>query len=1016
MDKPVDVAVLGSGPAGSSVALALARRGCRVVMWERATGPRLTCGETLVAAARLELETLGIWERFVAAGHLPSLGNRSAWGSSRVRETTSLFNPYGCSWHLDRAAFDELLCSSAVAAGAELVRGIRLAGVRRSDAGQWRLTAHDGDRTVEVDAAFLVDATGRNSSLARMLGIQRKSLDHLIGMVGYSQRPSEVPSDAVTLVESVEEGWWYSACLPHDRMVAIYLTDADLSSVRVARSAEDWLELLRQTRQTRARTEGLGSGLSAEPMLVSANSSRLETIGGEGWLALGDAAMAYDPLSSNGIGSALRSARSAAEVIAAALDGQTSAVAAHCEAEEQHYGQYLQQRHLIYSMERRWPDSAFWQRRYKPADSSPKPVGQPYRGRRAWLRGLTFVPCTVLFILAMLGLAQGQSLTAPPPVHRIADAGIEVEVSFATVGATNDPGRLSEGKDCLVRCRVSDARRSPLGGLAPAAWLARKDAGQTTNSCAAKILSFVAGNLWAAPALALNRFQVIALNEDSTITVIDPSSGFGGSKLIALVTLPARGSDWVLSRESRWLWVALPQIGKVVCIDAFNWTIHRTIEAGSRPERLALEPSGQTLWVIASDRLIALRSSDSSTVAELKLARGPHQAAFSSDGKFLVVSNGPDGSLSFVDLAARQLRETIPCGERVDSIAFSAVSRLLYAADSHANQVLVLDPVERRIVARIEALPGLSQLVSPPESRFVLALHRDRGVVEVVDGSVNRMVQTVTLSGHPDSLSVSADAAYLGETGSEFVTFMPLQELGAGKPIPVLEIPIGQKPAAAAFSGCFAPNLTGSPQAGEMLFGSRADQAIYLYRQGMAAPAGQFNNYSRTPMAVLAVDRGFKEREPGVYEAVVVLPKRGLYEFAFFLDRPRVTACFDLNVDPSGITERLGNAGPTPTVRFRDPVSTTRVGRPLHLEFELLDNANKPWAGPVRDLRSLAVLAPGTWHSRDRVQALRSGGYAIEVTPPQSGYYYIYLEAPSIALLPSTAPSLVIQATSDQSP
>ena len=73
--------------------------------------PRI--GETLPARVRPLLEELELRDAFVAQGHVPSHGIRSAWGTSELLDRPSLLDAYGDGWHVDRARFDALLASSA---------------------------------------------------------------------------------------------------------------------------------------------------------------------------------------------------------------------------------------------------------------------------------------------------------------------------------------------------------------------------------------------------------------------------------------------------------------------------------------------------------------------------------------------------------------------------------------------------------------------------------------------------------------------------------------------------------------------------------------------------------------------------------------------------------------------------------------------------------------------------------------------------------------------------------------
>lgn len=348
------VAVVGTGPAGCAAALTLRRYlpGMPVVLVSAPTGAGPAAGETLSPGVLPLLDYLGLRGEFLDAGHLPAGGTASAWGSPLVVERSYLFTGRGTGWHLDRARFDAWLLGQAQAAGACVVHGrALLQGAVRSPEG-WLLEI-EGAGTVAARA--VVDATGRPAQLARRQGLRPRRDDALVAEIRWYADGEPRRSADGALVESVPDGWWYTASLPGGRAVAMFMTDSDL----LRQSA--WEARLEAAPATARRVERwIPTG---ETAVRAANSQISPAPAGDGCVAAGDAAAAFDPISSLGIGFSLRSGMEAARVAVAAAEGDDGAAAAYAAGVTRIYEDYRARYHGIYLQERRWPDAPFWARR-----------------------------------------------------------------------------------------------------------------------------------------------------------------------------------------------------------------------------------------------------------------------------------------------------------------------------------------------------------------------------------------------------------------------------------------------------------------------------------------------------------------------------------------------------------------------------------------------------------------------------------------------------------------------------
>jgi 2-polyprenyl-6-methoxyphenol hydroxylase-like FAD-dependent oxidoreductase len=194
-------------------------------------------------------------------------------------------------------------------------------------------------------------------------------LDKLIGVVWTGKQGGEWP---YALVESVDDGWFYSANLPGERMTVVYMTDSDLYRQGRRQFADLWWRQLSKTSQVRKRLP-CHADISKLRLVSAASTARLNPVGRD-WCAVGDAAMSHDPLSGLGVTHALESAFQAAPAVQRYL-AQGESLSTY-----RHWVEGMLHRHLVarkqyYATERRWPGSAFWQRRaclpvVRPATSS----------------------------------------------------------------------------------------------------------------------------------------------------------------------------------------------------------------------------------------------------------------------------------------------------------------------------------------------------------------------------------------------------------------------------------------------------------------------------------------------------------------------------------------------------------------------------------------------------------------------------------------------------------------------
>lgn len=352
----VDVLVAGGGPAGAAAALALGRHApsLQVVVVQPEARGAAHVGETLHPAAWPLLQRLGVWEDVRAQGHLEAVGTVSAWGGPEPVSDDHSLQPLGSGLHLDRRRYDQQMLEAACSAGGARLRD-DVAHVRREDDG-FAVKLASG---VGLRARFLVDATGRRALVARQLGAQRVYFDHMVAAVQRYHAPDD--SEARTLVEAGPQGWGYVSRIPGTAVLAAFCTDGDLArgqGLRQAEGLERALGELPLLRERLARATPLGN-----PQVLRADSSTLDVVADEGWVAVGDAALAVDPLSGQGLVKALRHGWMAAYAAGDTLIGKPLATERFRQRLVSEVEGYLEGRWQIYRQEQRFAADPFWRRR-----------------------------------------------------------------------------------------------------------------------------------------------------------------------------------------------------------------------------------------------------------------------------------------------------------------------------------------------------------------------------------------------------------------------------------------------------------------------------------------------------------------------------------------------------------------------------------------------------------------------------------------------------------------------------
>ena len=355
-----EIAVIGGGNAAAAAVRALRDRGRSVVVIANEPPTGFHIGESLSRSAEEELRRLDILDPYLQEPHLEAQSRFSIWGSAELVEDGAWPAASHHGWCLDRARFNAFLWAQAEVTPHQRINSHV---ERAEDEGEtWLISLRGGQ---PVRANIILDCSGRAAVIARRQG-ERTQIDRLVAAYAVlPQVDGSIDPTVGSMVESIPLGWCYSVVTPDRSMVVALFTDSDLLPDKITTSIDHWKEAIAAGEMTGQRIDTAGYVLEGTPVVVDASTRVGSVLATRRWLAAGDAAVCFDPLSSHGITTALWSGRAAAEAADGILAGDAEEPDAYDTSFRSGINKYLLDRQNMYALERRFEASPFWQRRHE---------------------------------------------------------------------------------------------------------------------------------------------------------------------------------------------------------------------------------------------------------------------------------------------------------------------------------------------------------------------------------------------------------------------------------------------------------------------------------------------------------------------------------------------------------------------------------------------------------------------------------------------------------------------------
>jgi len=336
-DSSVDVAVIGGGPAGATVAALVAAAGHSVRIFERERFPRYHVGESLIPQTFWVLERLGMLAKLQGSGFVEKRSVQFVSEHGKLSEPF-YFADYkndrsAQTWQVSRDEFDRLMLDNAREQGADVREGVRVLDVlfEGSRAVGVRTRDDAGEESV-CRAGVVVDAAGQSTVIQDRLGLRQwddvlKKAAIWTYWKGAYRDAGRDAGATVVLQTQGKKGWFWYIPLADDIVSVGVVADYEyLFKGRASRDAEAIYA------EEVARCPGVQPRLAGAerigPFRIAKEYSyRSRQVAGDGWVLVGDAFGFLDPLYSSGILLALVSGSMAADAICDAVSSNEPSAA-----------------------------------------------------------------------------------------------------------------------------------------------------------------------------------------------------------------------------------------------------------------------------------------------------------------------------------------------------------------------------------------------------------------------------------------------------------------------------------------------------------------------------------------------------------------------------------------------------------------------------------------------------------------------------------------------------------------
>jgi len=322
------VVIIGAGPSGSIAAALLRRKGYQAIILEREKFPRFSIGESLLPQCMEFIEEAGMLQAVQDAGFQLKTGADFIAGERRSEFYFSdKYSPgFGTTYQVQRAPFDALLASEAQRQGCAIRWQHQVTAVDFSGSRPMLTVADEHGTSYQIDADFVLDASGFGRVLPRLLDLDRPS-DFPVRQALFTHLEDQIDDKdydrkqiRIIVHPEMIDVWYWLIPFSNGRCSLGVVGESEVFDAIPGDHAQVFHTLVAQEPSLRVLLHN--AQFDTPINTIKGYSANVSQLFGQGYALLGNAGEFLDPVFSSGVTIAMKSASLAAEVLDRQFQGQ----------------------------------------------------------------------------------------------------------------------------------------------------------------------------------------------------------------------------------------------------------------------------------------------------------------------------------------------------------------------------------------------------------------------------------------------------------------------------------------------------------------------------------------------------------------------------------------------------------------------------------------------------------------------------------------------------------------------